>query len=132
MLCQMTSVDNPALQGESRRLITIFVVWKSILLLLATLSPSPGYDTSGYILFNNGSSHEKSHVSLSVIQRLALIHLRWDALYFIKAAQRGYIYEQEWAFSRAYSLILGTLQRCTPEDINFAPSVLMLLRCFGS
>lgn len=95
--------------SQCRRLIPIFVAWKFVLLVLAAFSPGPGYDTSGLILLGD-SEHRLGQIqSPSLVDRLALSHLRWDALYFVKAAQRGYLYEQEWAFSKAYSLILDTI-----------------------
>jgi hypothetical protein len=99
-------------QGQARRLIPLFMAWKALLILLAVLCPGPGYDTSGLILLSHGESHRDQFQSSSFLDRLALSHVRWDALYFVKAAQRGYVYEQEWAFSRAYSLILGIAKDC--------------------
>jgi hypothetical protein len=107
-----TEVGLPHRQRDFNRLIAVFLAWKSLLILLAVLTPGPGYDTSGFIvLAENEQSRSQIHPP-SISDRLALSHLRWDALYFVKAAQRGYLYEQEWAFSRAHSWTLGTVKDC--------------------
>jgi phosphatidylinositol glycan class V len=98
--------------GDVTRLFLVFIAWKTLLILLATCSPGPGYDTSGLIALTEEDHARSSIQPSSLIDRLALSHLRWDALYFVKAAQRGYLYEQEWAFSRVYSFILQTVKNC--------------------
>jgi phosphatidylinositol glycan class V len=101
----------------ARQLIPIFIAWKTTLLFLAILSPGPGYDTSSLILLNNSTDRHVEVQSSSVVDRLTLNTFRWDALYFVKSAQRGYVHEQEWAFSWAYSYLLNTAARCEPWSI---------------
>ncbi|KAF2203971.1 GPI mannosyltransferase 2 [Delitschia confertaspora ATCC 74209] len=93
-------------------LTLIFLAWKCLLLLLTVAGPGPGYDTSSLILYTSNLPPKQRHPlfhSLGAIERLPLRLFRWDALYFVKAAQRGYVYEQEWAFSRTYSSFIGSL-----------------------
>ena len=68
-------------------LLIIFILWKALLLSIACLSPT-SYDSSTEILFGHDSS-----IPL-VVRKLT----RWDAIYFMHIAERGYVYEQEWAF----------------------------------
>jgi len=95
-----------------RRLILIFAAWKIALLLLATLTPGPGYDTSSLILLDKSTNRHFNAQSSPVLGRLPLRTFRWDALYFVNSAQRGYLYEQEWAFSWTYSYIINSVARC--------------------
>ncbi|KAJ4295336.1 ER membrane glycoprotein subunit of the GPI transamidase complex-like protein [Kalmusia sp. IMI 367209] len=93
----------------SKRLILVFVAWKVLLFAVAALSPGPGYDTSAFIASSPTSLRHTEFKSWSRLDRLSLNLFRWDALYFVKSAQRGYLYEQEWAFSWAYSLLIKTV-----------------------
>lgn len=95
------------------RLVVVFLAWKSVQLIIITLSPGPGYDTSALIASNPSSLRNSEYGSWSAIDRISLNTLRWDALYFTKSAQRGYVYEQEWAFSWLYSMILNTVLKRT-------------------
>ncbi|RMX91260.1 hypothetical protein D0867_14130 [Hortaea werneckii] len=85
------------------RVIRIFWTWKGLLLLVALLAPGQGYDTSTQITFDQnhpkGSSSWVSKVTEHVVLRLT----RWDAIYFASSSWRGYLYEQEWAFSWVFS-----------------------------
>lgn len=92
-----------------KRLVQAFLSWKVVLLTVAILSPGPGYDTSSLVALNSSGLRHTELASWSLIDRLSLNLFRWDALYFVKSAQRAYVYEQEWAFSWAYSLIIDAL-----------------------
>lgn len=92
--------------GESysiRRLTTLFLSWKVLLILLACASPGPGYDTSTQILFDQYASTTPSKKTLlaNVLEHLTLRLTRWDGLYFAVNAERGHVNEQDWAFSWA-------------------------------
>lgn len=92
------------------RLIWIFVAWKLVLLVVACLSPGPGYDTSTQILLDrhhNGSPMWFARAVEYVVLRLT----RWDAIYFTTNAERGYVYEQQWAFSWLLSNITSLVAR---------------------
>lgn len=69
----------------------VFVLWKALLLLIAWSAPGDGYDTSTTLL--------------SYSNKL----VRWDAIYFVQMAQRGHIFEQEWAFGIGISTILSKI-----------------------
>jgi phosphatidylinositol glycan class V len=83
-----------------RNLFILWISWKFILLLIAACSPGPGYDTSASLL----SPTETGNRELPNIFRYLVTKLtRWDAIYFVKAASRGYLYEQEWAFGWGFT-----------------------------
>ncbi|UKZ79263.1 hypothetical protein TrVFT333_007013 [Trichoderma virens FT-333] len=80
-------------------LIAVFAAWKGFLLAVALgTTVSHDYDTSTSLFFQSlyGSSTNAS--------ALATRLTRWDALYFMKAARDGYVYEQQWAFGAALPL----------------------------
>ena len=106
--------------GELRRLVFVFVAWKTLLVSLTAVCPGPGYDTSGLILFGGSKHRHIDFLSLSLLDRTALKFLRWDAHYFVVAAQRGHVYEQEWAFSWAYSNLLRASKNCKVLLCNVA------------
>ena len=86
-------------------LTLIFVCWKSLLFTLAQCSPWPGYDTSTVILhpLHNG---------------WAMPFIRWDAIYFTQIAQRGYLFEQEWAFSWGLTRLMHIGAGCMPFHLS--------------
>ena len=92
-------------QRPIRSLVIAFAAWKTLLLLIAICSPGPGYDTSTTL---NISSHGLEAKQLpSLLNHLIIKLTRWDAIYLVKAANRGHIFEQEWAwwgFSKLISL----------------------------
>ncbi|KAF2089459.1 glycosyltransferase family 76 protein [Saccharata proteae CBS 121410] len=86
-------------------LLLISALWKGLLLILAFLSPGPGYDTSTTLILDSDAS---------AITRLAAKLTRWDAIYFVNTAERGHVYEQEWAFSWALSKVMASLAKLFP------------------
>jgi hypothetical protein len=92
-----------------KHLVGIFILWKTVLLGLAAFCPGPGYDTSALMLIDPSINRHTNFSSLSRFDRLTLNLFRWDALYTVKAAERGKLHEQEWAFSWAYSRLLGAV-----------------------
>lgn len=87
-------------------LVGSFAAWKSLLLLLAVASPGPGYDTStDLFLRDHGAAGQTPlpFIPYRIVDRLT----RWDAIYFVKSASRGYVYEQEWAFSWGYTRLIA-------------------------
>ncbi|KAH9864044.1 hypothetical protein J1614_009977, partial [Plenodomus biglobosus] len=91
---------------QSRHLVQVFCLWKAFLLGLAAFCPGPGYDTSAFILFDRSTARHHNLANLSRADRLTLNLFRWDALYFVDAADHGQVHEQQWAFSWAYSHLL--------------------------
>ncbi|KAM7208126.1 GPI mannosyltransferase 2 [Naviculisporaceae sp. PSN 640] len=92
-----------ALTHPVQSLITIIVAWKAFLLFVALCSPGPGYDTSTTLATRD---YELPAPLTYVIDKLT----RWDAIYFVKVAARGYRYEQEWAWGWGY---IQLLRLCT-------------------
>ena len=91
------------------RLTLVFCTWKACLLLTAMTSPGPGYDTSTTLMSLN-IREDRNHAILS---KLVQSHVRWDSIYFTTMAQRGHLYEQEWAFGIGISSTLSWLARST-------------------
>lgn len=92
-----------------RSLTLLFTAWKTLLLAIAVgASISPAYDTSTDLLFARLSNSSRD------TPLLARQLTRWDALYFIHAAQHGKVYEQEYAFSTSLSSLLGGLSSFFP------------------
>lgn len=106
--------DSKAVASPYRTLLVTFVLWKTILLLVALSSPGIGYDTSTDLLFGDKypeHSQNQDSVLLHVLSRLGLRFTRWDAIYFVTSAERGYIYEQEWAFGWGFSKAIQRASR---------------------
>jgi hypothetical protein len=107
------------------QLALVFAAWKTLLLIIAYASPGPGYDTSSQLL----PFFEQSHVIQdntaswstlqSLIRRLALHLTRWDAVYFTSAADRGHVFEQEWAFSPFLATLTSTLTRRASSSFSY-------------
>ncbi|KAH7151727.1 GPI mannosyltransferase 2 [Dactylonectria estremocensis] len=75
-------------------LAAAFAAWKTLLLAIALgTAAASDYDTSTSLTFDvlYGSDVGAS----TIASRLT----RWDAIYFVSSARRGYVYEQEWAFA---------------------------------
>lgn len=98
--------------ADRRQLVLVFCAWKTLLFLLTSFCPGPGYDTSAFILIDESTSRYANLESATRFDHLVLNLFRWDALYFVKAAERGLVFEQEWAFSPAFSKLLSITGRC--------------------
>jgi len=87
------------------RLVGLFLLWKLLLLVLAANSPGPGYDTSTTLLLPALAPDEPlaSRLSAHVLSRL----VRWDAIYFVRIANRHQLYEQEWAFGWTFTRLIS-------------------------
>lgn len=78
----------------------VFAAWKAGLFALAAGSQiGPTYDTSSVLLVD--PSIDQYGNSPFTVARLLTRLTSWDAIYFVKASQRGYFFEQEWAFGSA-------------------------------
>ena len=87
------------------------------MLLTALSSPGPGYDTSTQLLLPELSEEHQSlpsRLSARVLSRL----IRWDAVYYVTIANRGYRFEQEWAFSWLPTKLVGHIARGELCDIS--------------
>ena len=99
----------------SRPLLTItltFIAWKALLGLIAWVSPGIGYDTSSSLLEDFPSSVELADTPSS-LQHFSTKFVRWDAIYFTQIAARQYVFEQEWAFSFAFSKLISLVSQRT-------------------
>lgn len=83
----------------------VFLLWKSVLLALATAAPGHGYDTSTSLLVTESSNFVQGSLYLGLVSKLT----RWDAIYFVQLARRGHVFEQEWAFGKGLSTVLRLL-----------------------
>lgn len=97
---------------QGKALLLFFIVWKCLLFAVAALAPGPGYDTSALILSNPDLSRHERFKEQSFVENVALKLFRWDAFYFIQAARRDKVHEQEWAFSWAYSRMIRVMTEC--------------------
>jgi phosphatidylinositol glycan class V len=92
------AIDHPI-----RSLTVLFLLWKALLLLIACSSPGLGYDTSTSLLLSSKEDNSLPWIFRYVVSKLA----RWDAIYFIKVSNRGYIFEQEWAFGWGFTRLIN-------------------------
>lgn len=98
--------------ADVRALSCLFVLWKLLLLCIAYASPGPGYDTSTTLLFARAQPALSENTLLEdLAKRLASKLVRWDALYFVSVAQRGRVFEQEWAWGWGYTNFLGLISK---------------------
>lgn len=105
---------------DLRRLLVLFCIWKFVLLSIVASAPGPGYDTSSTLLAEAASPA----TSAAKVQEVAtdshrvLNFVRWDAIYFSQIAQRGYVFEQEWAFGPGFPTLVDWLQGGMSEPIE--------------
>lgn len=92
-------------------LLIVFTAWKVLLLITALLSPGPGYDTSTQLLFRGFGVNSTLPSTTTTGGRLAQKLTRWDAIYFASTAERGYQYEQEWAFGWGFTRAIAYLAK---------------------
>ncbi len=93
-----------------RSLSCIFIAWKAFLFAIALGSGvSPAYDTSSTLLSPDQATYHESAFDLAT--RLT----RWDAIYFVQASRRGYLFEQEWAFASGLPTVISFLAKGTPR-----------------
>ncbi|RAH44779.1 DUF409 domain protein [Aspergillus brunneoviolaceus CBS 621.78] len=90
-----------------RSLLAVFIVWKCLLLLLAAFTPGPGYDTSTTLIDWNSDPTKAPFPA--ILETISTKLTRWDAIYYTHAANRGYIFEQEWAFGYGCNRLIHVL-----------------------
>lgn len=89
-------------------LTVIFLAWKILLYLVVANSPGPGYDTSTTLLFPSLVASDEQQTQCGLLG-LFWRFIRWDSIYYVRIAERGYLYEQEWAFGFGYTRLLSYL-----------------------
>lgn len=94
-----------------KRLLAIFVAWKTLIFAVASCSAGPGYDTSTQILLDQHRAPEALSWLSTAVEHVVLRLTRWDALYFASGSLHGQVYEQEWAFSWALSKATSLFSR---------------------
>lgn len=114
-------VSRTWLQTPYLRLTILFGTYKIILLVIALLSPGPGYDTSTVLQLRNASGKSEDEIQgvdfVSLFTRQLAIKLtRWDALYYTKIADRGYLFEQEWAFGFGFTRLVAFTAKRTVRN----------------
>lgn len=108
------STDPYYLRHPIRTLTLLFLAWKAILFPIIANCPGLGYDTSTNLLavssplvaFDGDGSTAWSRSLLSIIDSSSLgiwNFVRWDAIYFVRVAERGYLFEQEWAWGYGWT-----------------------------
>ncbi|KAA8910240.1 GPI mannosyltransferase 2 [Sphaerosporella brunnea] len=113
-------------------LFSVFSCWKLLLAAIALVTPSPAYDTSTSLALLPDSS--SSSIGVSLVGALCNRLTRWDAIYFTKAAQRGYMNEQEWAFGWGYTQAIAATRRgmageLTPPYPEIISAILLSNAC---
>lgn len=92
---------------DTARLIALYWLWKSLILIAVVLSPGTGYDTSTELFFNQDRTHRDA---LSTwMYGVSLRLTRWDGIYFSSFAEDGYVFEQQWAFSWVFAGVSAQL-----------------------
>ncbi|KAK7414967.1 ER membrane glycoprotein subunit of the GPI transamidase complex-like protein [Neonectria magnoliae] len=77
-------------------LTAAFAAWKALLLAVALgAAGAPEFDTSTSLTLDVLYGRDTSASTCTITNCLT----RWDAIYFVSSARRGYFYEQEWAFA---------------------------------
>ena len=108
------SILTKSLTTPRLSLTIYFIVWKLILLLVALTSPGIGYDTSTTLISNSiDGTGTSTSLSEAIAGELSRKLVRWDAIYFTQIAQRGYLFEQEWAFGWGFTRLLAFAGRGT-------------------
>ncbi|KAI0835074.1 glycosyltransferase family 76 protein [Hypoxylon sp. FL0890] len=89
-----------------RSLLGTFFAWKALILFIVIGSGvGPAYDTSSTLLSPEIASSNES--AFDVATKLT----RWDAIYFVQASLRGYLFEQEWAFGSGLPTVISFLSQ---------------------
>ncbi|KAK6433689.1 ER membrane glycoprotein subunit of the GPI transamidase complex-like protein [Oleoguttula sp. CCFEE 5521] len=113
----------PTIAADAGRLNRLFWAWKLLLILIAVLSPGPGYDTSTDLWLASDRDTDTVPWTAWPAQRLVSRFVRWDALYFATSSARGHQTEQEWAFSRPHAAFTSLVAKFIPHFLH--PSLLV-------
>lgn len=108
-------------RSPKRYLVWYWGIWKFILFVLALASPGIGYDTSTDVLSAAQSIRESPNREFDIFRYGLQKFVRWDAIYFTSIAQRGYLFEQEWAFGWTFTRLLHWGAKGRPRSSSFVP-----------
>ncbi|EED24390.1 DUF409 domain protein [Talaromyces stipitatus ATCC 10500] len=97
------------LRNPVRSLLVLFLAWKAILFPIIANCPGLGYDTSTNLLASAVAPSLPTWFSVQASSSGIWNFVRWDAIYFVRVAERGYLYEQEWAWGYGYTRLLSFL-----------------------
>lgn len=99
LFAKLLRLDNPI-----RSLTLAFWSWKVLVYIVVVACPGSGYDTStSLISYVADPSTVANSESLSGPLQFA----RWDSIYYLDIAEKGYLFEQEWAFGWGYTKLLS-------------------------
>lgn len=103
----------------ARFLLVFFCLWKFILLFIVALAPGPGYDTSTSLLVDAETRDISTANVGEVPDTLAWVLklVRWDAIYYSHIVQRGYVFEQEYAFASGFPSLVAFVQKGDSHSI---------------
>jgi phosphatidylinositol glycan class V len=98
-----------------RTLLASFAAWKLFLfaIVLGSTLVGDAYDTSAGLLLQgleDGDGDDAAGLTglgSALVARLS----SWDAIYYVSAARRGYLFEQEWAFGAGLPFVVRWLLR---------------------
>ncbi|KAH7028111.1 mannosyltransferase [Microdochium trichocladiopsis] len=86
-------------------LVRVFTAWKSVLLAITIGSGiAQPYDTSTTLVTIDRPA-PSNEAAWDIASKLT----RWDAIYFVQTARRGYVYEQERAFAAGPSWLMARI-----------------------
>ena len=96
------------LENPLRSLLSLFYVYKTLILLVAIGTPGPGYDTSTHLYEDQISGDAKTCGLIAWFLKIVAKNLtRWDALFFTRVADKGYVVEQYWAFGWGWTSLIS-------------------------
>jgi hypothetical protein len=95
----------------SKQVLLVSILSRLFVVIWAIIAKSLGteYDTSGSILLKKPSLDHDDGTQESWKTMILSPFTSWDAVYFISIAERGYVYEQEFAFLPTYPFLLRLL-----------------------
>lgn len=111
-------------------LTAVFVAWKLVLLAVALgAGVGPSYDTSTELILQAEVVGPDAGLPRSgwweeLVTRLT----RWDAIYFVNVAHRGYRFEQEWAFGSGLPVVIAAVVKGLSCLVSFSCPPLL---CFS-
>ncbi|KAJ5544937.1 hypothetical protein N7535_006676 [Penicillium sp. DV-2018c] len=100
LFAKLLRLDNPI-----RSLTLAFWTWKILLYIVVTACPGLGYDTSTSLI--SYAANPTTVASESESLSGSLRFTRWDSIYYVDIAEKGYLFEQEWAFGWGYTKLLS-------------------------